>query len=162
MEILATGFKKYINQNVKVRRSTMNLKEVKTEQELQDAYKVRFEVFVEEQGVPEDLEIDDLEKEALHFIGYENEKPAVASRMRFINDYAKMERICVIKVQRGKGFGRDILLFMEEAAKQKGMKKSKLNAQTQAEAFYQSLGYVTISGEFMDAGIPHVTMTKSL
>ncbi|MGN8644577.1 GNAT family N-acetyltransferase [Gracilibacillus sp. HCP3S3_G5_1] len=140
----------------------MKLKEVKTEQELQDAYKVRFEVFVEEQGVPEDLEIDDLENEALHFIGYQNEKPAVASRMRFVNDYAKMERICVIKAQRGKGFGRDILLFMEEAAKQKGMKKSKLNAQTQAEAFYQSLGYETISGEFMDAGIPHVTMTKSL
>ncbi len=140
----------------------MDLKVVETEEELQDAYKVRFTVFVNEQGVPEELEIDELEQEALHFIGYGNKGPVAASRMRFVDGYAKMERICVLQSQRGKGFGRDILLFMEDKAKEKGMKKAKLNAQIQAEKFYQSLGYETISGEFMDAGIPHVTMTKPL
>jgi predicted GNAT family N-acyltransferase len=162
MEILATRFKRNINQDVRIRGETMELKIVNTEKELQDAYKVRFTVFVEEQGVPEDLEIDELEQEALHFIGYEEEEPVAASRMRFVDGYAKMERICVLQSQRGKGFGRDILLFMERIAKEKDMDKSKLNAQTRAEAFYQSLGYETISGEFMDAGIPHVTMTKSI
>ncbi|SFL36321.1 Predicted N-acyltransferase, GNAT family [Gracilibacillus orientalis] len=140
----------------------MEVKVVKSEEELQDAYKVRSVVFVEEQGVPEELEIDELEKEAIHFIGYDNGDSVAASRMRFVGGYAKMERICVLKSQRGKSFGKDILLFMEDKAKEKGIKKSKLNAQTQAEKFYQSLGYETISGEFMDAGIPHVTMTKSL
>ncbi|MDX8045813.1 GNAT family N-acetyltransferase [Gracilibacillus sp. S3-1-1] len=138
----------------------MDLQQVNNEQELQDAYKVRFDVFVEEQGVPKELEIDELENEAVHFIGYENGQPVAASRMRFVDGYAKMERICIAKSERKKGYGRDILLFMEEAAKEKGMQKAKLNAQTHAEAFYQSLGYQTVSGEFMDAGIPHVTMTK--
>ncbi|MGP4041142.1 GNAT family N-acetyltransferase [Gracilibacillus sp. D59] len=140
----------------------MELKVVKTDKELQDAYKVRSIVFVEEQGVPEELEIDDLEQEALHFVGYHNDEPVAASRMRLVDGYAKMERICVLKSQRGRGYGKDILLYMEDKAKEKGMKKSKLNAQIQAEKFYQSLGYETISGKFMDAGIPHVTMTKSI
>ncbi|SES26110.1 Predicted N-acyltransferase, GNAT family [Gracilibacillus ureilyticus] len=140
----------------------MKIKIVENEQQLQDAYTVRCEVFVEEQGVPEELEIDDLENEAIHFAGYDDEKPVAASRMRLVDGYGKMERICILKDYRGKSYGKELLLFMEQVAKEKGIDKSKLNAQTQAEAFYQKLGYTTISGEFMDAGIPHITMTKNL
>ncbi|SHM40767.1 GNAT family N-acetyltransferase [Gracilibacillus kekensis] len=140
----------------------MEIKVVNSEQKLQDAYQVRSTVFVEEQGVPEELEIDDLEKEAIHFVGYQQGKPVAASRMRFVEDYAKLERVCVLETFRGKGYGKDIIFFMEKVAKEKGLDKTKLNGQTHAEAFYQSLGYKTISGEFMDAGIPHVSMMKSL
>ncbi|WP_058308114.1 GNAT family N-acetyltransferase [Gracilibacillus massiliensis] len=140
----------------------MEIKIVNTDQELKDAYQVRSIVFVEEQGVPEELEIDDLEKEAVHFVGYHGKNPVAASRMRFVDDYAKLERVCVLADNRGKGYGKDIIFFMEKVAKEKGLEKSKLNGQIHAEAFYQSLGYKTISDEFMDAGIPHVTMIKSI
>ncbi|MFC4403274.1 GNAT family N-acetyltransferase [Gracilibacillus xinjiangensis] len=140
----------------------MEIKIVENEQQLQDAYSVRYEVFIHEQSVPEELEIDDLEKEAIHFVGYEGKTPVAASRIRLVDGYGKMERICIVKPSRGKGYGKELLLFMEQIAQEKGMKKSKLNAQTQAEAFYRKLGYETISSEFMDAGIPHVTMTKVL
>ncbi|UOQ46953.1 GNAT family N-acetyltransferase [Gracilibacillus caseinilyticus] len=140
----------------------MDIKIVETEKELKDAYNVRYTVFVQEQNVAEELEIDDLEEEAIHFVGYSDGQAIAASRMRFVDGYGKMERICVMKEARGLGYGRDILIHMEGVAKEKGFNKSKLNAQTRAEGFYQGLGYQTISGEFLDAGIPHVTMTKSL
>src|SRR5699024_8312914 len=134
---------------------------VKTEKGLKDAYHVRTVVFIEEQGVSEEEEYDALDEEAIHFVGYQDGTPVAASRMRFLDEYAKLERVCIIKEERGKGYGRDIILFMEQIAKEKGYNASKLNGQTYAEPFYQKLGYETISGEFMDAGIPHVAMKKA-
>lgn len=140
----------------------MNVKIVESEEELQQAYDIRMIVFVEEQNVPPEEEIDDLEGSAIHFIGYDHEKPVAASRLRFVEEYGKLERICVLKEARGKSFGKEIIQAMEKVVQEKGFKKAKLNAQTHAEGFYQKLGYHTISGEFMDAGIPHVTMIKEL
>lgn len=140
----------------------MNVKIVESEQELQQAYDIRMIVFVEEQNVPPEEEIDDLEGSAIHFIGYDHENPVAASRLRFVEEYGKLERICVLKEARGKSFGKEIIQAMEKVVQEKGFKKAKLNAQTHAEGFYQKLGYHTISGEFMDAGIPHVTMIKEL
>lgn len=140
----------------------MNVKIVESEEELQQAYDIRMVVFVEEQNVPPEEEIDDLEGSAIHFIGYDHENPVAASRLRFVEEYGKLERICVLKEARGKSFGKEIIQAMEKVVQEKGFKKAKLNAQTHAEGFYQKLGYHTISGEFMDAGIPHVTMTKEL
>ncbi|ENH95912.1 GNAT family acetyltransferase [Gracilibacillus halophilus YIM-C55.5] len=141
----------------------MDIYVVNNEKQQQDAFDVRYEVFVNEQNVPEEEEIDRYEEEAIHFVGYTNDRAIAASRMRLINSYAKLERICILKDHRGNGYGKDLLLFMEETAKQKGASTSKLHAQTQAEEFYQSLGYEKTSSDvFMDAGIPHVTMTKSL
>ncbi|MFP7494763.1 GNAT family N-acetyltransferase [Terribacillus saccharophilus] len=128
----------------------------------QDAFQVRTLVFVEEQKVPADLEIDELENESIHFVGYEDGIPGAAGRMRFVDGYAKLERICILKDFRGKRYGNDLMWTMEEEAKKRGMKKAKLNAQIQALPFYERLGYTTVSEEFMDAGIPHKTMTKQL
>jgi len=140
----------------------MNVKIVESEEELQQAYHIRMVVFVEEQNVPPEEEIDDLEGSSIHFIGYDNEKPVAASRLRFVEEYGKLERICVSKEARGKSFGKEIIQAMEKVVQEKGFKKAKLHAQTHAEGFYQKLGYHTVSGEFMDAGIPHVTMIKDL
>ncbi|WP_163537049.1 GNAT family N-acetyltransferase [Gracilibacillus sp. YIM 98692] len=140
----------------------MDITIAENEKQKEDAYQVRFKVFVEEQKVPENIEIDELEEEAIHFVGYNEDKPIAASRMRLAEDYGKMERICVLNEFRAQGYGKDILLFMEKIAKQKGIHTAKLNAQTQAEGFYQQLGYQTTSEEFLDANIPHVTMTKEI
>ncbi|SDC79784.1 Predicted N-acyltransferase, GNAT family [Terribacillus halophilus] len=128
----------------------------------QDAFQVRTLVFVEEQKVPADLEIDELENESIHFVGYEDDVPGAAGRMRLVDGYAKMERICIRKEFRGKQFGHKLMWAMEEEAKKHGMQKAKLNAQTRAIPFYERLGYTVVSEEFMDAGIPHKTMTKQL
>ncbi|MDC3413655.1 GNAT family N-acetyltransferase [Aquibacillus sp. 3ASR75-11] len=140
----------------------MEVKIVETEAELDQAYTVRTIVFVEEQNVDPAIEMDEHEKASTHFIGYENDEPIAASRLRFMDDYGKLERICVLQPFRGRTFGKQIINEMEQSIKNKGYKKAKLNAQTHAEEFYKALGYRTISDEFLDAGIPHVTMIKEL
>lgn len=131
--------------------------------ELEAVYQIRTEVFVEEQNVPPEREIDEFDKTATHFIAYDGEFPVAAARLRFTeDDYGKLERICVLKSQRGKSLGKKLMLKMEEEIKNRGFHKAKLNAQTHAQDFYQKLGYEVTSGEFLDAGIPHVTMIKYL
>lgn len=140
----------------------MNTKIVNTKEELEHAYKVRMNVFVEEQNVPSEEELDELDASATHFITYDDMLPIAASRLRFVDEYGKLERICVLKDYRGKSYGKQIILEMEKVIAAKGYKKAKLNAQTHAENFYRKLGYQTVSGEFLDAGIPHVTMIKEM
>jgi predicted GNAT family N-acyltransferase len=141
----------------------MNVVTVETKKQLDDALKVRTEVFVDEQNVPMDEEIDQFENKAIHFVVYDNQETAVgAGRLRFVDGFGKVERICISKSHRGTGVGRILMEKIEDTAQQEGAIKAKLNAQVQAQPFYQKLGYHTVSGEFMDAGIPHVTMVKSL
>ncbi|WP_209125431.1 GNAT family N-acetyltransferase [Alkalihalobacillus sp. BA299] len=139
----------------------MKVTVVENKDQLKDAYTVRTTVFVEEQKVPEEEEIDQFEDEATHFVVYDDNKPIGAGRLRTVDGYGKVERICILNDYRKKGIGKLLMDEIESVGQQQGLKKFKLNAQTQAEAFYQSLGYETVSDEFLDAGIPHVTMIKS-
>jgi predicted GNAT family N-acyltransferase len=141
---------------------SLNIKVVTTEKELQDAFYVRKQVFVEEQKVPLEEEIDQFEDEAIHVVLYDEEQPVGAGRFRVVDGYGKVERICVMPSRRKSGAGKIIMIEMENIARGKDLHKLKLNAQTHAEGFYEKLGYKTVSGEFLDAGIPHVTMVKEL
>lgn len=140
----------------------MRIKVVESNEEKQHAYSVRTVVFVDEQNVPPELELDEFDEQAIHLIGYENETPTAASRVRFVENYGKLERICVLKDERGKAYGSQMIKAMENIISSEGFSKAKLNAQSHALEFYQRLGYKTVSGEFIDAGIPHVTMIKEL
>lgn len=140
----------------------MQIKLITTKDERQAAYHVRKAVFVHEQNVPEELEIDEFEEDAIHFICYEKDESVGASRLRLLGEYGKLERIAVKKAFRGNSIGRKIIQRMEEEIISHHIKTAKLNAQTHATGFYEKLGYEISSGEFMDAGIPHVTMIKKL
>ena len=139
----------------------MKVEVVNDEIQLKDAYSVRVKVFVEEQKVPPEEEIDQYENEAIHFVVYDNRKPVGAGRLRELDGFGKVERICIDKEYRAKGIGKILMEAIEHEAKQRGMKAFKLNAQLQAVEFYQKLGYKVCSDEFLDAGIPHVTMKKN-
>ncbi|WP_053365604.1 GNAT family N-acetyltransferase [Bacillus sp. FJAT-27245] len=133
-----------------------------TEREIQDAFSVRRTVFVDEQQVPEEEEIDQYEDDCAHFVLYNGTEAQGAGRYRFVDGYGKVERICVLRESRGTGAGKAIMNKIEEYAKEQGAKKLKLNAQVHAIPFYAGLGYEVVSDEFLDAGIPHKTMVKSI
>lgn len=141
----------------------MNARIVTTEKEMQDAYYVRKVVFVSEQNVPLEEEIDQYEDDATHIVLYDNHIPVGAGRFRVIDGIGKVERICVLSSHRSKGAGKVIMNTIEELAVEQGISTLKLNAQTHAENFYKKLGYETVSPDvFLDAGIPHVTMKKAI
>ncbi|WP_336882029.1 GNAT family N-acetyltransferase [Priestia koreensis] len=140
----------------------MKIITARTQQQQDDAYFVRKTVFVEEQGVPAELEIDQHDKTAVHIVAYDKERPVGAGRFRIVDGYGKVERVCVLSSHRKDGVGKQLMLKMQEVAKEQGVPKLKLNAQTHAEGFYKHLGYETVSDKFLDAGMPHVTMIKEL
>ena len=141
----------------------IEVKIARSDRERADAYDVRKKVFVEEQGVPLSLEIDEFDNTAAHFIVYDEQRPTGAGRIREIEaGIAKVERVCVLKELRGKHLGNLIMLELEKYAKSVGMKKIVLNAQSYAVPFYEKLGYTVTSPEFMDADIPHRAMEKEI
>ncbi|MGM0844347.1 MAG: GNAT family N-acetyltransferase [Bacillota bacterium] len=133
-----------------------------TQKELQEAMEVRKEVFVGEQNVPIEEEIDEFEDTADHFVLYDENEPAGAGRFRLKDGFGKVERICVLAKVRGKGAGKIIMSYIEKHARSKNVPALILNAQTHAIPFYESLGYSVTSDEFLDAGIPHKSMKKIL
>jgi predicted GNAT family N-acyltransferase len=136
------------------------VKVVANAKELDDAFTVRKVVFVDEQHVPVEEEIDQFEEESTHFVMYQVGSPVGAGRFRLLDGIGKVERICVLKDTRKFGAGKQIMNEIETYAKENGIHKLKLNAQTHAIPFYSGLGYEVVSEEFLDAGIPHKTMTK--
>ncbi|QED47261.1 GNAT family N-acetyltransferase [Cytobacillus dafuensis] len=138
----------------------MIVKIVSNEHELQDAFSIRKIVFIDEQQVPEEEEIDQYEGSSFHFVAYEGVTPIGAGRFRSIEGIGKVERICVLKEHRKSGAGKAIMEEIENFAKKEGFHKLKLNAQTHAIPFYSGLSYEIVSEEFLDAGIPHRTMQK--
>jgi predicted GNAT family N-acyltransferase len=145
----------------------MKVKRIASEQELHQAFQIRVEVFVEEQNVPKDLEMDEYDVSpdaARHVLITDEANPAATGRfIAYLPETAKMQRIAVRRAYRDKGLGRELMKALEAWAKEEGFSYGLLDAQCQAEPFYQKLGYETISPEtFLDAGIPHVRMRKKL
>lgn len=128
------------------------------------AYNIRDEVFIKEQKVPKEEELDGLDPACIHFLGLYENTPVATARVRYIDkDTWKVERMAVIKEHRGKGFGKEIMENIENEAKKKKISKLILNSQKKAIEFYKSLGYKSLSEEyFYEAGIPHIKMQKIL
>ncbi|GIN74121.1 N-acetyltransferase [Bacillus sp. J14TS2] len=133
-----------------------------TEHQLNDAFYIRKKVFVEEQKVPLDLEIDEFENESTHFVLYDDSVPIGAGRFRTVEGFGKVERICIMADYRRVGAGKMIMETIEQFARKNKIQQLKLHAQISAIPFYEKLGYTVCSEEFMDAGIPHKTMIKQL
>ncbi|OGX61746.1 MAG: GNAT family N-acetyltransferase [Paenibacillus sp. RIFOXYA1_FULL_44_5] len=146
----------------------MQIIRVSTYDQLQQCLQIRWEVFVDEQNVPEHLEIDEWDEGHLacrHVLLCEEQGLCTATaRMRnYSQDTGKIQRVAVRKIARQKGHGRLVLNTLEEWARELGLQYIILDSQCHAENFYLKLGYVTISSEpFDDAGIPHVRMRKKL
>lgn len=129
---------------------------------LQDAFLVRRSVFIEEQQIPESLEIDGLDSAATHVVVRDNGLPVATGRVRNVDGLAKVERVAVLKSSRGKGLGKVVMNSLEAYADEANYSAIVLNAQEHAIPFYTSLGYLPASDMYEEAGIPHMKMKKSL
>lgn len=120
---------------------------------------IREAVFIEEQGVPPELEFDGLDDSALQVLAKADGQPAGTGR---VLDDGHIGRIAVLHAQRGLGLGAAIVQALVDASAQAGHKRVYLGAQTHAIGFYEKLGFTVYGDEFMDAGIPHRNMEKRL
>lgn len=143
----------------------MNIKRIETEDELKEAFAIRKEVFIDEQGTPDDEEydaFDNLEADCTHILIYQDGKAVGTGRIRTVEGTGKLERICIREPFRKGGVGRHIIQELEDIASEQGLSRVKLHGQTHAEGFYHKLGYVSEPEIFYEAGIPHKLMKKEL
>lgn len=121
-------------------------------------------VFVEEQNVPAEEEVDGYEETCTHFVLYDDSGEAVGTvRYRPLEGgMIKVERMAVLKTHRGRQYGYDLMEAVHQHARSAGFLTTKLGAQVHAIPFYEKLGYSVSSDEFDDAGIPHKYMTREL
>ena len=129
-----------------------------------DAAKVRTAVFVQEQGIPLEMEWDEADSTALHAVAYNGLGQGIATGrlVRQVSGTGKISRMAVHRVLRGAHVGQDILNTLMDAAQQRGDTEIMLYAQRSAEGFYQRLGFAPRGEAFDEAGIPHIEMFKAL
>ena len=126
----------------------------------EQARQIRETVFVEEQRVPRDLEMDEHDAACRHVIARDAEGGAIGTG-RLLPD-GHIGRMAVLAEWRGKGVGRALLEQLLEEAARLDQRRLALHAQTRACGFYRRFGFVEEGPEFMKAGIPHRTMVRSL
>ncbi len=124
---------------------------------------VRCQVFQCEQQVSAEMEFDGKDETATHLVAMLDGVPVGTARMRDLGDrLAKVERVAVLARYRGLGIGRRLMDVAIAHLREQGMAEIKINAQIQARAFYDKLGFQQRGEEFEEAGIPHVEMRLAL
>ena len=124
-----------------------------------EASRIRLAVFVEEQRVPPEIEMDANDAASVHALAYDDGKAIGTGRL--LPD-GHIGRMAVLREHRAQGVGGAILARLIAEARRMGMREVVLSAQTHALEFYRKHGFAPSGGVYMEAGIPHQEMRLGL
>jgi len=130
--------------------------------EVRAALALRHEVFVVEQRVPLDEEVDAHDETALHLVAVDDGAVVATARVVMDGETAKLGRVAVAARARRRGIASRLLAESEARARALGARRIALAAQTGALALYEHAGYTPYGERFLDAGIEHLMMEKPL
>ena len=134
------------------------IEEARDEADREVCFRIRFAVFVDEQGVPEEEELDAHDETALHLIAMADGRAVGTARAVPFEGGSKIGRVAVLPSARGKGLGAALVRCLVDRAEREDLPHVVLDAQMDAMGFYERLGFVAEGGMFDDAGIPHRRM----
>jgi len=136
---------------------------IESPQEMADAHAIRRRVFIEEQQVPEELELDADDQHAVHALAWMDGRAVGCGRfVAHGQSEVKIGRMAVLRELRGTGIGQAILEFLMGEARGRGFLGAVLHAQLSAEGFYLKQGFLPVGPVFEEAGIPHRKMERRL
>jgi predicted GNAT family N-acyltransferase len=127
-----------------------------------EVFGLRCEVFVVEQGVPREIELDEHDATATHLAAIHDNTVVGTLRLLEHQGEAKIGRVAVRAALRGGGIGRRLMERGAAMAAERGFAEIVLHAQASVAGFYRQLGYVEEGDVFDEAGIPHITMRKRI
>lgn len=136
----------------------ITVKRISSEKELAQAMRIRIRVFVREQGVPAEIELDEDDKRALHLLASLGGRAVGTARIVMRGGQAKIGRMAVLKSHRRKKIGRNLLTRAVMTAKKQGAREVYLHAQVAVVGFYESAGFRCVGPVFDEAGIAHRKM----
>jgi predicted GNAT family N-acyltransferase len=162
-----------VNSDIDVENGEISIKSFTVQDpEIDSCYAIRNAVFIQEQNVPVEIEMDSYDGTAIHILAYCNGEVCGAARLIISEDEApgtqvgKIGRVCVLASHRRRGIGRKVMEFAVEELRRslRSGGKARLGAQTHALAFYESVGFRLIPGDnYMAAGgVPHRDMEMVL
>ncbi|TYC49116.1 GNAT family N-acetyltransferase [Weissella muntiaci] len=124
------------------------------------ALKIRQAVFVEEQGIALDIELDDYDNTTTHYVGFTAEKPVTTARVLTnpTDNSWHIQRVATLSEARGHGYAAKLMRTIIIDAKEAGVHKIDLGAQVPSLGFYERIGFNVIGEPFVEAGIDHVQM----
>ena len=137
---------------------TLQVKQIFSEQAKRRAFAIRMRVFVREQGVPAEIELDEDDQHAIHFLATIRGRVVGTARLVMHGNNAKIGRMAVLKKDRGKGIGVALLKRSITAARRRGAGKIFLHAQVPVIEFYEKMGFRCVGRVFDEAGIAHRKM----
>lgn len=137
--------------------SEINVRLADWQKDNADLRRIRETVFIAEQSVPPELEWDDEDSDAVHFLACEGDYPIGTARL--LAD-GHIGRVSVLKDWRGLKVGDALMRAAIAEAERRGLTEQALSAQVHASAFYQRLGFAIEGDEYLEAGIPHVLMVR--
>ena len=139
------------------------IKKAVSDEDRQHCFDIRFQVFVVGQQVPIEDDIDGKDAVSIHYLLKVDDRPAGVARVRYLDDYSKIERVGIVEEYQGRGLGRDLMLFiLSDLRSQSTHQKVRLSSQTYAIPFYEKLGFLVCSDKYMDSGIMHKDMQMML
>jgi predicted GNAT family N-acyltransferase len=126
------------------------------------AFAIRLEIFVAEQGVPVEAELDDWDRRARHALLRLGGQPVATLRWHPLEDgpAVRIGRVAVRCLYRGRGIGHRLMLWLLDRLDREGVAVTVLHAQVQAQPFYERLGYVAEGAPFTEDGILHIAMRR--
>ena len=141
--------------------ASLDLRIATSDEDVLKVMVVRGIVFIEEQKVDWEGEIDEFEQESVHILGEVGGQPVATGRLRFLaNGRTKVERIAVRPAWRGQGFARDMVQFMLDHAAEHGARRYVMHAQVHLQKFYEDFGFQREGDIFVECGIDHITMVR--
>ncbi|WP_410218727.1 GNAT family N-acetyltransferase [Paracoccus sp. (in: a-proteobacteria)] len=131
--------------------------------DLAACHALRRAVFIEEQGVSEAEEMDDLDNQAIHLLARDDDRPLATARILIKDRTGKIGRVCVLPQARGTGLGARLMqAALDVLRRRDDIDQARLGSQTHAIGFYEKLGFVAEGPVYDDAGIPHRDMVLNL
>lgn len=132
-------------------------------QDLSDCHALRLEVFVREQGVTLEEEMDEFDEGAIHLLALDGDLPVGTARLLRSGATGKIGRVCVAQSHRGTGLGAALIrVSLERLATEPGISRAQLGAQTYAIGFYEKLGFEAYGPVYDSARIPHRDMERDV
>ena len=137
----------------------IDIKFTQNDREMLSCLSLRRTVFIEEQNVPENEEVDGDDPNCDHILLTISDDPVGAARLKYYDNFVKVQRVCVLKNYRGQGIGSNIINFIIKHIEKNDIRNSvRLGSQIHALEFYKGLGFVEFGEEYLDVGILHKDM----
>jgi len=136
----------------------LNIRKAKNSSDLSNLFEVRKKVYVDELNVPIELEFDEYDETAFHFVVEVDDFIVGTARLVVLDNEGNIGRVCILKDFRRKGLGTKLITSIIHASINMGLDRLIVEAKINALSFYKKIGFVTEGNEYLEVGVPHKKM----